>query len=60
MAKGSKGDITYLRLKLMIYLYEEEYEKAEVMKRWIVELGGNPEIENINSLLFEIKNSIFK
>lgn len=60
MAKGSKGDITYLRLKLMIYLYEEEYEKAEVMKKWIVELGGNPEIENINSLLFEIKNSIFK
>ena len=28
MAKGSKGDITYLRLKLMIYLYEEEYEKV--------------------------------
>ena len=60
MVKGSKGDIAYLRLKLMIYLHEEEYEKAEVMKKWIIELGGNPEIENINSLLFQIKNSIFK
>jgi len=60
MAKGSKGDITYLRLKLMIYLYEEEYEKAEVIKKWIIELGGNPEIENINSLVYQIKNSIFK
>jgi hypothetical protein len=60
MAKGSKGDITYLRLKLMVYLYEEEYEKAEVMKKWIIELGGNPEIENINSLLHQIKNNIFK
>lgn len=54
MAKGSKGDIRYLKLKLMLYLCEENYERAEVMRKWIVELGGNPEIEDIDTILTEI------
>lgn len=53
MGKGSKADIEWLKIKLKIYLHEEKYEKAEVIKQWIIELGGNPEIKNIDELLVE-------
>lgn len=51
MAKGSQGDINYLKIKLKLYLLEENYEKAEIIKQWIIELGGNPEIENLEEIL---------
>lgn len=51
MSKGSEADIEYLKLKLKLYLLEENYEKAEVIKKWIIELGGNPEIENVDEIL---------
>ena len=51
MSKGSEEDIEYLKLKLKLYLLEENYEKAEVIKKWIIELGGNPEIKNLNEIL---------
>ena len=38
MAKGSTGDISFLKMKLLQYVIEENYEKAEVIKRWIIEL----------------------
>lgn len=60
MAKGSDGDIRYLKLKLVLYLYEERYERAEVMKQWIIELGGNPEIEDIDKILREICKNYIK
>jgi hypothetical protein len=50
MSKGSEADIEYLKLKLKLYLLEENYEKAEVIKKWIIELGGNPEIKNLNEI----------
>ena len=53
MNKGSEADIEYLKLKLKLYLLEENYEKAEVIKQWIIELGGNPEIENVEEILVE-------
>jgi hypothetical protein len=53
MSKGSKADIEYLKLKLKLYLLEEDYEKAEVIKKWIIDLGGNPEIENVDEILVE-------
>lgn len=53
MSKGSEADIEYLKLKLKLYLLEENYEKAEVIKKWIIELGGNPEIENLDEILVE-------
>ena len=51
MSKGSEADIEYLKLKLKLYLLEENYEKDEVIKKWIIELGGNPEIKNLNEIL---------
>ena len=51
MGKGSKADIEWLKIKHKIYLHEEIYEKADVIKLWIIELGGNPEINNIDELL---------
>lgn len=53
MSKGSEADIEYLKLKLKLYLLGEDYEKAEVIKKWIIELGGNPEIENVDVLIEE-------
>lgn len=53
MNKGSEADIEYLKIKLKLYLLEENYEKAEVIKKWIIELGGNPKIENIDQILVE-------
>ena len=51
MTKGSQGDINFLKIKLKLYLLEENYEKAEIIKQWIIELGGNPEIENLEEIL---------
>lgn len=51
MGKGSEADIEWLKIKLKLYLHEEKYERAEVIKQWIIELGGNPEIKNIDELL---------
>ena len=53
MGKGSEADIEYLKLKLKLYLLEENYEKAEVIKKWIIDLGGNPQIENVDEILLE-------
>lgn len=53
MSKGSEADIEYLKIRLKLYLNEEDYEKAEVIKQWIIDLGGNPEIENVDELLVE-------
>jgi hypothetical protein len=39
-------DIEYLKLKLQYYVLNEQYEKAETIKKWIIDLGGNPTIEN--------------
>jgi hypothetical protein len=38
-------DIKYLKLKMQQYILNEEYESAERLKQWIIELGGNPELE---------------
>jgi protein-arginine kinase activator protein McsA len=51
MANGSDRDIKFLKIKLKLYLYEEKYEKAATMKDWIIELGGDPEVEGIEELL---------
>lgn len=42
------GDIEYLKLKMEYYVLKEEYEKAEKLKKWIVELGGDPELKKKN------------
>jgi hypothetical protein len=47
MAKGSTGDISFLKMKLLQYVIEEKYEKAEVIKKWIIELGGDPCLDKI-------------
>lgn len=39
-------DVEYLRLRLLYYEIHEEYERAEKIKQWIIELGGNPVIDN--------------
>jgi protein-arginine kinase activator protein McsA len=51
MSRGSEADIKYLKLKMQLYIVSEEYEKAAELKQWIIELGGNPEIENIKEIL---------
>lgn len=51
MRRGSEADIKYLKLKMQLYIVSEEYEKAAELKQWIIELGGNPEIENIKDIL---------
>jgi len=53
MRKGTDGDIRILKIKLKLYLLEENYEKAEVMKNWIIDLGGDPEVEDIETILEE-------
>lgn len=53
MRKGTDEDIRILKIKLKLYLLEENYEKAEVMKNWIIDLGGDPEVEDIETILEE-------
>lgn len=41
----AQQDIEYLKLKMQQHILNEEYESAEKLKQWIIELGGNPELE---------------
>jgi hypothetical protein len=41
-----KYDIIYLKLRLQLYLLNEQYEKAEVIKKWITDLGGDPSLDD--------------
>lgn len=43
-----KGDIEYLKIRLRYHILHEEYEKAEKIKKWIIELGGDPTIIKVN------------
>jgi hypothetical protein len=45
----SKMDIEYLKLKMFSYVENEQYEKAEVMKKWILDLGGDPKETNLKT-----------
>ncbi len=47
----SDRDIEFLKLKIKLYIVNEEYEKAAELKKWIIEMGGNPEIENVEMLI---------
>lgn len=58
MPKGSEADIEYLKTKLTLYLHEEEYEKAEVMRKWIVDLEGDPTIEDVETIIKRYKKII--
>ena len=49
----SDKDIEFLKLKIKLYIVNEEYEKAAELKKWIIEMGGDPEIENVEMLLIE-------
>ena len=47
----SDRDIEFLKLKIKLYIVNEEYEKAAELKQWIIEMGGDPEIENVEMLI---------
>jgi len=47
----SDRDIEFLKLKIKLYIVNEEYEKAAELKKWIIEMGGDPEIENVEMLI---------
>jgi protein-arginine kinase activator protein McsA len=49
----SDRDIEFLKLKIKLYIVNEEYEKAAELKQWIIEMGGDPEIENVDVLIEE-------
>jgi hypothetical protein len=49
-----KNDIEYLKVKMYIYVIKEEYEKAEQMKKWIIELGGDPTFNSFGDI--KLKN----
>ena len=49
----SDKDIGFLKLKIKFYIVNEEYEKAAELKKWIIEMGGDPEIENVEMLIEE-------
>ena len=51
MKKGSDRDIEFLKLKIKLYIFNEEYEKAAELKKWVIEMGGDPEIEDIETIL---------
>ena len=51
-----QADIEYLKLRMRLYILEEEYEKAAELKRWIIDLGGNPELEDIEMVLEKINS----
>ncbi len=53
MTKGSDRDIEFLKLKIKLYILNEEYEKAAELKKWVIEMGGDPEIEDIETILEE-------
>lgn len=49
----SDKDIEFLKLKIKLHIVNEEYEKAGELKKWIIDLGGDPEIENVDVLIEE-------
>jgi len=49
----SDKDIEFLKLKIKLYIVNEEYEKAAELKKWIIDLGGDPEIDNVDALIEE-------
>jgi|TARA_B100001094_G_scaffold325072_1_gene378786 hypothetical protein len=49
----SDKDVDFLKLKIKFYIVNEEYEKAAELKKWIIEMGGDPEIENVEMLIEE-------
>ena len=42
-------DIKFLKTKMQLRIIEEEYERAAKMKKWIIELGGDPTLQNDNT-----------
>lgn len=40
----AQQDIEYLKVKIQKHILNEEYELAEKLKQWIIELGGNIEL----------------
>ena len=46
-----QADIEYLKIRMRLYILEEEYEKAAELKRWIIDLGGDPELDDIETVL---------
>jgi len=51
-----QADIEYLKVRMRLYILEEEYEKAAELKKWIIDLGGNPELDDIEKVLEKINN----
>jgi hypothetical protein len=51
-----QADIEYLKVRMRLYILEEEYEKAAELKRWIIDLGGDPELDDIEKVLEKINN----
>lgn len=51
-----QADIEYLKVRMRLYILEEEYEKAAELKRWIIDLGGDPELDDIEVVLEKINN----
>ena len=51
-----QADIEYLKIRMRLYILEEEYEKAAELKRWIIDLGGDPELDDIEVVLEKINN----
>ena len=49
-----QADIEYLKVRMRLYILEEEYEKAAELKRWIIDLGGDPELDDIEMVLEKI------
>jgi hypothetical protein len=49
----SDKDIEFLKIKMKLYIVNEEYEKAAKLKKWIIEMGGDPNIDNIDVLIEE-------
>ena len=51
-----QADIEYLKIRMRLYILEEEYEKAAELKRWIIDLGGDPELDDIEVVLEKINS----
>lgn len=51
-----QADIEYLKVRMRLYILEEEYEKAAELKKWIIDLGGDPELDDIEMVLEKINS----
>jgi len=51
-----QADIEYLKIRMRLYILEEEYEKAAELKKWIIDLGGDPELDDIEMVLEKINS----